>query len=211
MYRGICYFPQKQLMRLFTWDEQGNRISYDTTYEPYIFLETSGEEEAFSIFNTKLKKKSFRTQYDRYKYLQEGATTRIFENLPPTQQFLVDTFNGQNEAPEFSKFALKIYYVDIEIDIAKGDGSFPEPDKAEQPVNVITIYDSISERFYTWGTTPLKQPIENCTYTYCVTERDLFRKFLDFFEKDYCDILSGWNSNSFYIPYIVNLIKNILY
>jgi len=210
MYRGICYFPQKQLMRLFTWDEQGNRISYDASYEPYIYLETSGEAEAYSIFNTKLKKRSFRSSYDRHKYLEGSVSTRIFENLPPTQQYLVDTFNGQNESPEFSKFPLKVYYIDIEIDIAKGDGSFPEPEKADQPVNVITIYNSLTEKFYTWGTSPLSKPIENCEYVYCVTERDLFKQFLNFFEKDFPDLLSGFNSADFDIPYIVNRITNIL-
>ena len=58
MYRGVAYLPKDQLMRLFTWDKDGKRISYDTTFEPYIYLETNNHPDCTSIFNTKLKKKS---------------------------------------------------------------------------------------------------------------------------------------------------------
>ena len=46
-------------MRLFTWDKDGKRIALDTTFEPYIFLETNNHSDATSIFNTKLKRKKF--------------------------------------------------------------------------------------------------------------------------------------------------------
>ena len=102
MYRGVAYLSKDQIMRLYTWDENGKRISYDSTYEPYIYLETNAHPDAKSIFNTPLRKRSFYSQFDRYKYVNENLGTRIFENLPPAQQFLVDHFHGQNESPEFS-------------------------------------------------------------------------------------------------------------
>ena len=110
MYRNVAYLPNQQVMRLYTWDETGNRISYDTTYEPYIYLETNNNADATSIFNTSLRKRSFRSQFDRYKYINENLGSRIFENLPPAQQFLVDRFYNQNESVDFSKHPLKIYY-----------------------------------------------------------------------------------------------------
>jgi len=207
MYRNVAYLPNQQLMRLYTWDENGKRISYDTTYEPYLYLETNNSPEATSIFNTSLRKRSFRNQFDRYKYVNENLGTRIFENLPPAQQFLVDLFHGQNETAEFTKHPLKVYYFDIET---YSPDAFPVTEKASDPVNVITIYNSLDEKFYTWGTKPLKTPIDKCTYVYCETEREMFKKFLTFLEADYPDILSGWNSEFFDIPYIINRITNIL-
>ena len=52
MYRNAAYLPNTQTMRLYTWDEDGKRISYDTTYEPYLYLETNNTPDAKSIFNT---------------------------------------------------------------------------------------------------------------------------------------------------------------
>ena len=38
----------------------------------------------------------------------------------------------------------------------------------------------------------------------------MFIKFLEYLESDYPDILSGWNSEFFDIPYIVGRIEHIL-
>jgi DNA polymerase elongation subunit (family B) len=207
MYRNAAYLPNTQTMRLYTWDEDGKRISYDTTYEPYLYLETNNTPDAKSIFNTSLRKRTFRTQFDRYKFVNENLGTRIFENLPPAQQFLIDTFHGQNESPDFSKFPLKVYYFDIET---YSPDAFPVPEKAADPVNVITIYDSLNSKFYTWGTAPMSRLIDNCTYVHCESEKAMFKKVLSFLEQDYPDILSGWNSEFFDIPYIINRITNVL-
>jgi DNA polymerase elongation subunit (family B) len=207
MYRNVAYLPNQQVMRLYTWDETGNRISYDTTYEPYIYLETNNNADATSIFNTSLRKRSFRSQFDRYKYINENLGSRIFENLPPAQQFLVDRFYNQNESIDFSKHPLKIYYFDIET---YSPDAFPVPEKAEDPINLITVYNSLDGKFYTWGTSSIKKSIDNCNYVYCKSEREMYIKFLDFLTADYPDIMTGWNSEFFDIPYIINRFNKIL-
>jgi len=114
MYRNTAYLYKEQVMRVYTWDEQGNRIHIDTTYEPYIYTETSNNPVATSIFNTGLKKITFRNNFDRNKYIKSTSNKRIFEHLPPAQQFLVDTYWETNDTPDFSKHQLKIYLLDIE-------------------------------------------------------------------------------------------------
>ena len=44
---------------------------------------------------------------------------------------------------------------------------------------------------------------------YTVNERDLFDKFLDFWEQHHPDIITGWNTEFFDIPYLCNRIKNL--
>jgi len=67
-YRNVAYDPRQELIRLFTWDHAGNRIAIDSTYHPYIFLESNNSKDAISIFNTHLKKKSFKNQFEKSKY-----------------------------------------------------------------------------------------------------------------------------------------------
>jgi len=205
-YRGIAYIPKQQLMRLFTWDEIGNRTSVDCTYEPYIYLESTNNHDATSIFETGLRKRVFKYQGDRYKYLKDNETTRVFENLPPAQQFLVDTFWDKNDLPEFSKNPIKVYFIDIET---YSPDCFPSPENPEHVVNVITIYDTISKHFYSWGLKPCLKEGDNRTYVHCRSEQHLFDEFMSFIEKDYPDILSGWNCEFFDIPYIINRIKKL--
>jgi DNA polymerase elongation subunit (family B) len=203
MFRNVAYLPREQLMRLYAWGQNGERISYDTTFEPYIYLETTHQEDCMSIFNTKLKKRKFRHQADRSQYLKDNGIERVFENLNVQQQYLIDTFWDKNEADDFAKYPLKVYFLDIET---YSPDSFPNIEEANHPINIITIYDTLTNKFVSWGLKPYNDVPENTTYIYCKTEKELLLKFIEFFSSDYPDILSGWNSEFFDIPYIINRI-----
>jgi len=207
MYRGVAYLPKDQLMRLFTWDENGKRIAVDTTFEPYIYLETNNHPDCTSIFNTKLKKKKFKNQAERARYLKDNKVTRIFENINIQQQFLIDTFWEQNEKPEFTQKPIRTLFIDIET---YSPDEFPVPDNPNHTINIITVYDSIRKHFITWGLKPHHTIKENATYIHCKTEKELLTKFINYFTSDYPDILSGWNSEFFDLPYIINRITRIL-
>mgnify|MGYP005627330817 CR=1 FL=1 len=88
--------------------------------------------------------------------------------------------------------------------------NFPTPDTAYEPINVITIYDSIDKRFYTWGTKRLEKKIKGCDYVYCETENQLLECFINYINRSSPDILSGWNSEGFDIPYIINRTIRVL-
>jgi DNA polymerase elongation subunit (family B) len=160
-----------------------------------------------SIFNTKLRKKKFNHQAERSQYLKDNDIVRVFENLSVQQQFLIDQFGQDNETPDFSKYPLKVYFLDIET---YSPDAFPDIETANHPINVITIYDTLTEKFITWGSKQCNKSFDNVTYIACKTEKDLLNKFLDYFCNDYPDILSGWNSEFFDMPYIINRITRIL-
>ena len=207
MYRNVAYLPKDQLMRLFTWDSDGKRVAVDTTYEPYIYLETNNHPDSNSIFNTKLKKKRFKNQAERSRYLKDNKVTRVFENLNIQQQFLIDNFWELNEKDEFTKHPIRVLFIDIET---YSPDEFPQVDNPNHPINVITVYDTLRKQFITWGLKAFHKNINNGIYIYCKTEKDLLSKFINFFASDYPDILSGWNSEFFDVPYIINRITRIL-
>ena len=207
MYRNVSYSPQDQTINLYTWDENGKRIVIPSTYEPYIYLETNNAPDAMSLFNTKLKKKRFRNQYDRSRYLKDNKVTRVFENFGVYQQFLIDTYWRDNEKPEFTKNALKVYFIDIET---YSPDAFPNPQDPNDTINIITIYDTLTKKFHSWGLKPYIAKSADVNYIACKTEEELLRKFVEFFSKDYCDILSGWNSEFFDVPYVINRVRKIL-
>lgn len=207
MYRNVAYLPREQLMRLFTWDSEGKRVALDTTYEPYIYLETNNRPDCTSIFNTNLKKKRFKNQAERARYLKDNKITRVFENLNIQQQFLIDNFWQENEKEEFFKQPIRVLFIDIET---YSPDEFPKPDNPEHPINIITVYDTVKRHFITWGLKAFHKKNPNQTYIYCKTEKELLSKFLNYFTSDYPDILSGWNSEFFDVPYIINRITRIL-
>ena len=205
-YRNIYYDGRERCVNLFTWDKDGKRIKVQSSYDPYMYIEST-HGDAQSIYGTKLSKKTFRSQYERFKYIKDTNIKRVFENLPATQQYLVDMFWKQNETPEFSQHPIKVMFVDIEV---YAPDEFPHANEAKAPVNVITIHDSLTNNFITWGINPYTSTSKDVTYVQCVDEKDIFIKFIEYFESDYPDILSGWNSEFFDIPYIINRCTKIL-
>lgn len=88
---------------------------------------------------------------------------------------------------------------------------FPDVDNPTHTVNVITCYDNFSKKFHTFGLKPYEGKLDdNVVYKHCIDERHLFVQFLEYLEDDYPDILSGWNSEGFDIPYIINRMEKIL-
>lgn len=207
-YRNVAYNPKEESMKVFTWDENGKRISYEVSYNPYIYIESTNSTEAKSIFSTPLKKRAFKNQYERGKYIRESNIKRVFENLSIYQQFLIDQYWRDYEKPDFVKHDLKILFLDIETYSVE---DFPVPEKADHPINLITCYDSLTEKYITFG---LKKDYnsknQDESYIRCFNEKELLLKFIEYWSSDYPDVVSGWNSHGFDIPYIINRITNLL-
>jgi DNA polymerase elongation subunit (family B) len=206
-YRNVSYDPRNELIKLFTWDNDGKRVVIDASYNPYLYVEINSETNKKSIFNTSLKKKEFKNQYERSKFIKESGTKRLFENLSVNQQFLIDTFWKDHESEDFIKHDLKIGILDIET---YSPDEFPIPEAANHPVNIITIFDSISKKYYSWGLKDYTNNDDEVIYKYCKDEKVLLKSFIDHCEKDYYDVLTGWNSNLFDLPYLINRIRNLL-
>jgi DNA polymerase elongation subunit (family B) len=207
MYRNVYYDQRNECVKLFTWDEDGKRITAETSYNPFLYVETKLKGTGTSLFNTPVKRRTFTNQYERRKFLSNSGITRVFENVNCDHQFLIEQFWQEHDKPEFTQHPLKIHYLDIET---YSPGDFPHPESAKDAINVITIYDSIDKKFYTWGTKKLKKSIDNCDYVYCSTEALMLERFLLHLEKDHPDVITGWNSEFFDIPYLVNRISKVL-
>lgn len=205
-YRNAVYLPKEQCVRVFTWDDEGNRISVDATYNPYLMVEDAYGEYK-SIFNTRLKKREFYTQFERGRFVKECGTRRLFENIKPVQQYLIDTYYKHNGADDFGKNAIRVITIDIEV---YSPDEFPTAEQAKHPINIITFHDSLTNKFYSWGTKEYNHSRDDLEYVFCQTERELLVKFIDTFKSLECDLLTGWNSAGFDIPYIINRINNVL-
>lgn len=206
-YRNVYYNSQKRCIVLWTWNKEGKRIKIENSYEPYLYVESNIQEpDAISIFNTPLRKITFKSSYDRNKFVNETSTTRLFHNIGVEQQYLINTFKTEVDSPDFTQHPLKIWYIDIEV-YAKDE--FPTAEQAKYPINLITIYDSLDNKFYTWGLKDYKSKKSDRVYFSFKTEREMLNHFLQFMKKDYPDIITGWNTESFDIPYIINRFTNI--
>tara|TARA_R100001079_G_scaffold108320_1_gene78571 strand:- start:459 stop:3026 length:2568 start_codon:yes stop_codon:yes gene_type:complete len=206
-YRNVVYDGRRGCVNLFTWDGEGKRVMHECSFEPYLYVEDNRGDKT-SIFGTKVKKKSFHNAYNRSRFVNDAGIKRVFENCPPAQQFLLDMYWQQNENEEFSSKPLKYCFLDIET---YSVDHFPDIENPTHVVNVITCWDNFSKKFHTFGIKPYTgKGRDDLNYVYCKDEREMFIKFLEYLENDFPDILSGWNSEFFDIPYIVNRMERVL-
>jgi DNA polymerase elongation subunit (family B) len=125
----------------------------------------------------------------------------------------------QEKFPEDIQFDRDIINVStIDIEVASDDG-FPTPDEAAYPVISITIKNNIDNIYYVWGLYDYNP--SNCVidginandivYVQCNDERELLLRFLAHWSSDrQCpDVITGWNTRFFDIPYLVNRITKV--
>lgn len=216
MYRNIIYSTTAGTITEFSWDHDGNPAEYVSKFKPYVYVETASDKpDAISIFNTKLKKIEFRNEKDKRIFVDKNSHRRIFYNLPVKQQYLIEKYKDKT-LEEMMKFPLRIFYLDIEV---YSPDTFPEADEAKFPVNVLTIGDSLDGKIYTWGLKEDYDPShvksvgldpKDIVYTKCSSEVDLLECFLNFWSRNYPDVVTGWNSSTFDIPYIINRMTALL-
>ena len=107
----------------------------------------------------------------------------------------------------FDSEFLKIVSIDIET--ATEADAFSEPKYAAEEILLITIQDNKSKEYKTFGSRPYTGKNES-NYVLCKNEQDLLRKFLTHWQCNMPDVITGWNTDLFDIPYIVNRIKKVL-
>jgi DNA polymerase elongation subunit (family B) len=208
VYRNVAYNPREGTVYLRTWSDEGVRIDTEVPFSPYLFTEKRDGTDGTSIFKTPLKKHYFKNSFERNQFVNDASNPRIFGNLPIEQQFLIDRYNNICDKEEFSKFPLKVFFIDIET---YSPNEFPVPEKAKDPVTLITILDTVTGKIHTWGLKNDYTPkLKNVTYYKCNSEEELFEKFVNFWKADPPDILTGWNTEQFDIPYIIHRARKLL-
>ena len=118
---------------------------------------------------------------------------------------------------EFSTRRRK-WYFDIETHADPQDDQANKPIRAEMPITSIQIYDSIDEKYYVFGWHPTeteqyeslsKFEQDNVVYFLAKTEAIMMNGFIHFMRKWQPDVMVGWWSEGYDIPYLINRIKNL--
>jgi len=101
-------------------------------------------------------------------------------------------------------------WVDIKGSCYLEGNGFPDPYKATEPITAIAVR-RLNKKMVVYGCGDFenKDP-ENVTYHKCQDEYSLCKKFIEDWQLDYPDVVSGWNVKFFDIPYLYNRFMRIL-
>lgn len=188
--------------------EDGQRVKKKIAYEPYLFVPHSGETGYTSIYGQSLKRIDFDSISEARSYISnfkdiEGH--KIYGMNKFVYPFIYDEYRQGREI-EYDNSLIKTGFIDIEV---KVDGlGFPSVEEAENPVTLITL--GCQDKYYTFGCQPFEPEDDDVTFILCDSEQDLLLKFVRTWEYLDPDDVSGWNTETFDMPYLINRICKIL-
>jgi DNA polymerase elongation subunit (family B) len=100
---------------------------------------------------------------------------------------------------------IKVAVIDIEV---AADEGFPDIETAPKPITAIAI--AYGSSVVVWGCGEFTPQEDNHFYIKCENEHDLLDRFVDTWSKMQIDVVTGWNTESFDIPYLINRCNNII-
>ena len=128
----------------------------------------------------------------------------VYGNTQYSYCYLSDRYRG---LIDWNMDEMLIVTLDIEVQCENG---FPHVKQAEEEMLSISIKNHQSKKIIVWGIGEFKTDRDDVTYIQCESEVHLLKEFLVFWEKYQPDVITGWNTEFFDIPYLCNRIKKVL-
>jgi DNA polymerase elongation subunit (family B) len=181
------------------------RIKKRIPFKPTLFV--NGQSEWRTLEGKPVAPMSFdsmRDATDFIKQYEHVPTMNVYGMNNFVSQFIAETFPSDIK---FDQNQIVITTIDIEV---ASDEGFPEPDKADYPVISICTKSSKEDFYRVWGLGDY-EPREDTIYNKCESELDLFLTFLNYWSNHGTpDVVTGWNSKQFDIPYLVNRTRKVI-
>ena len=187
----------------------GQRI-YQEYPTNYVFYYNDSRGKYRTIYGNAVSKFATRSGKEFHKEVKINSGKQLWESdINPVFRCLADNYSGI-DSPK-----LQTAFFDIEVDFDPVRG-FSKPEDPFNPVTAISVYFDWLDRLVTLAMAPRSYSKETAQeicerFDNCFlfdTEEELLDAFLNLI--DDADVLSGWNSEGFDIPYLVMRIKRVL-
>jgi len=184
----------------------GERTTRRVKYEPTLFdLVKTREETGYKTLDGK---SVLPHPFDSIKLAKQWVSSRenqdiVYGNTQYPYCWIADEYPNQ---VDWDLDQMLMVTIDIEVECENG---FPKPEDAAEPMLSITIKNHQTKSIVVWGIGEFVTDREDITYVQCESEVHLLKEFLIFWERHTPDIVTGWNTEFFDIPYLVNRIRNV--
>jgi DNA polymerase elongation subunit (family B) len=211
-YTSVNRYGNDILLRGF---KQGKRIAQKIRFMPTLYTPTDKDTGWKTLTGQNVMPRGFDTMRDAADFMKQydGVdNVTVFGTTNYITQFITENW------PKEIKFERdKINVTTLDIEVASDQG-FPGPDEAAHTVISIASKNNIDGIYYVWGLEdydPSKCPVvdqSKIKYRKCTDEVDLLLDFVQFWHNpETCpDVVTGWYTRNFDIPYLVNRIKNVI-
>ena len=208
-YVDAIWDREKDVVRVVERDQKKGRIYTDYPAK-YIFYYPDQRGKFRSIYNESLTKVTAKSWKDFIKEQKIHSSHKLYES-DINSVFRILEENYQNQDPP----KLNVAFFDIEVDFDPERG-YASPDDAFMPITAISVHLQWMETLVTFAIPPKTLTMEQATEQVkefpntmlFETEAEMLDAFLDLIQD--ADIISGWNSEGFDVPYTVNRVTKVL-
>ena len=181
----------------------GESFSRRVKFNPTLFVPSNKETKYKTLDGTSVSPVHPGTMRECREFIQKYTGIQGFDvygNTDYIYQFIGKIHPGEVEY-DFNQ--RKIAYIDIETTCELG---FPNVDDPQEEINAITMI--VGKNQYVLGLGEFDD-IDGAECHRFFREEDLIDKFLDIWEHECPDIVSGWNVRFFDIPYLYSRISSV--
>ena len=206
-YTSVERFGNQLLYRGYS---DGQQVKKKIPFKPTLFVNGDNGSGWSSLDGRSVEPMTFDSMRDATDF------TKRYEHVDNFKTYGMNNFVSQFIA---EKFPVEIKYnrddiivSTIDIEVASDEG-FPEPDQADYPVISIAIKSSKESFYRVWGMGDYNPELNDNEIYYfkCENELDLLMKFIDYWSQHGMpDVVTGWNSKGFDIPYLVNRTRKVI-
>ena len=184
----------------------GKRVKQKIEYSPSLYIPSKKVTNFTSLEGEYLDQKIFGTTREARDYIKQfdGVSNghKIYGQTRFEYAFIADQHHGM---VDYDQEKVLTAVIDIEVGSENG---FPDPYEANEPITAICIkYINGPTYVFACG---IYETQGKEIYVKCRDEHSLCKQFMSLWQGKTPDIITGWNTKFFDIPYIINRFKKIL-
>ena len=204
-YTNVFPFGDKMLVRGI---DNGRPFNRKIDFFPTLYVPSKKDTSQWRTLDgqvvDEIKPGTIKETREFVKRYEEVQGFDIYGNTNYVCQYLSDTYESDIR---FDMEKIRVFFIDIETATESG---FPDMKMANEEILLITIKDSQSKQIVTFGSRPYENKRSDVKYIHCKDELNLLKEFVIFWQQNYPDAITGWNTDFFDVPYLVRRIDREL-
>ena len=188
--------------------ENGKHITHREEWKPTLFVPSKRKTKYKTLEGDSVEpiQPGFvRDCREFYKKYDEVENFKIYGNDRYVYQYISEKYPEDQIQFDIKKIRL----VTIDIEVAAESG-FPDVENVAEEMLLISLQDYATKKITTFGSRPFTNKDPNVNYIYCQNETILLTSFLAYWRKNLPEVITGWNSQMYDIPYLAGRINRIL-
>ena len=188
--------------------ENGKHITHREEWKPTLFVPSKRKTKYKTLEGESVEpiQPGFvRDCREFYKKYDEVENFKIYGNDRYVYQYISEKYPEDHINFDIKKIRL----VTIDIEVAAESG-FPDVENVAEELLLISLQDYATKKVTTFGSRPFVNKNPNVNYIYCQNESILLSSFLAYWRKNLPEVITGWNSQMYDIPYLAGRINRIL-